>query len=181
MTNIKNSAVDLTELAIGVVVLGVVVSVGAVILVGVRDSQLTGTTTVTTVNESVATLGHTATALSEQYFRSIVSVINSTGFETIGATNYTITTDGGVGSIAFSGAAGSLYNQTAVDVTYTRYNVSNPQYNLPDEAAIGLGEFGNWFKILVIVGIAAVVLSLIFLAFGRGGSATNGNTGGVNF
>jgi len=81
----KKSAVDLTELAIGIVVLGIVVSVGATILINVRDT--------TTAN----------------------------------------------------GAA---------------YNVSNA-------AAVGLGEYGNWFKILVIVGIAAVILSLIFMAFGR--------------
>lgn len=88
---LKKSAVDLTELAIGVVVLGIVVSVGATILINVRDTNTAATAS---------------------------------------------------------------------------YNVSN-------KAAEGLAEYGNWFKILVIVGIAAVVLSLIFMAFGRrGGGAT---------
>jgi len=81
----KKSAVDLTELAIGIVVLGIVVSVGATILINVRDTNTVGTAA----------------------------------------------------------------------------------YNVSDDAAIGLAEYGNWFKILVIVGIAAVVLSLIFMAFGR--------------
>lgn len=81
----KKSAVDLTELAIGIVVLGIVVSVGATILINVRDTNTSGT---------------------------------------------------------------------------AAYNVSNL-------AANGLAEYGNWFKILVIVGIAAVVLGLIFMAFGR--------------
>lgn len=87
----KNSAVDLTDLALGIVVLGITVSVGATILINVRDTNTANTT----------------------------------------------------------------------------------PYNLSDKAATGLAEYGNWFKIIVIVGVAAVVLSLIFMAFGRhGGGAT---------
>lgn len=85
-TLFKKPAVDLTDLAIGIVVLGIVVSVGATVLINVRD--------------------------------------------------------------------------TNTDTTGAAYNVAN-------KAAIGLAEYGNWFKILVIVGVAAVVLSLIFMAFGR--------------
>lgn len=81
----KKSAMDLSELAIGVVVLGIVVSVGATILINVRDTTTSGTSA----------------------------------------------------------------------------------YNVSDKAALGLGEYGNWFKILVIVGIAAAILSLIFMAFSR--------------
>ena len=88
----KKSAVDLTDLAIGIVVLGIVVSVGANVLINVRDTNTAGTSA----------------------------------------------------------------------------------YNVADKAAIGIAEYGNWFKIIVIVGVAAVVLSLIFMAFGRrgGGGAT---------
>jgi len=88
---LRKPAVDLTDLAIGIVVLGIVVSIGATILITIRDTN------------------------------------NSTG---------------------------------------TAYNLSN-------QAAIGLAEYGNWFKIIVIVGVAAVVLSLIFMAFGK-----RGTTGG---
>ena len=91
----KKSAVDLTELAVGIVVLGIVVSIGATVLLNVRDTNVVGDTA----------------------------------------------------------------------------------YNLSDAAAVGLAEYGNWFTILVIVGIAAVVLSLIFLAFGRDGS----RGGGISF
>jgi len=84
---LRKQAVDLTDLAIGIVVLGIVVSIGATILINVRDTN--------------------------------------------------------------------TENGTA--------------YNLADDAATGLAEYGNWFDIIVIVGVAAVVLSLIFLAFGRRG------------
>ena len=90
----RKSAVDLTELAIGIVVLGIVVSIGATVLINVRDTN--------TENDSA--------------------------------------------------------------------------WNLSDAAAGGLAEYGNWFTILVIVGIAAVILSLIFLSFGRAGGG-----GKVNF
>jgi len=88
----KQSAVDLTDLAIGIVVLGIVVSIGATILINVRDTN--------------------------------------------------------------------TENDTA--------------YNLAGSAATGLAEYGNWFDIIVIVGVAAVILSLIFMAFGRRGGAGGG-------
>jgi hypothetical protein len=89
----KQSAVDLTDLAIGIVVLGIVVSVGATILINVRDTN----------------------------------------------------------------------------------TASTVAYNVSEDAAVGLAEYGNWFKIIVIVGVAAVVLSLIFMAFGRN------NQGGMTY
>ena len=88
---LKKPAVNLTDLAIGIVVLGIVVSVGATILINVRDTSTAGTAS----------------------------------------------------------------------------------YNVSDKAAQGLAEYGNWFKIIVIVGVAAVILGLIFMAFGRG---TQGST-----
>jgi len=90
---VKKPAVDLTDLAIGIVVLGIVVSIGATILINVRDTSTANTTA----------------------------------------------------------------------------------YNLSQDAATGLAEYGNWFDIIVIVGVAAVVLSLIFMAFGgrTGGTGTS--------
>ncbi len=94
-TEFKKPAVDLTDLAIGIVVLGIVVSVGATVLINVRDTNTANTAA----------------------------------------------------------------------------------YNVADKAATGLAEYGNWFKIIVIVGVAAVVLSLIFMAFGRG----TGSSGGMSY
>ena len=91
----RTSAVDLTDLAIGIVVLGIVVSIGATILLNVRDTNTA--------------------------------------------------------------------NDTA--------------YNLAGSAASGLAEYGNWFDIIVIVGVTAVILSLIFMAFGR----RSGGGGGVSY
>ena len=93
----KNSAVDLTDLAIGIMVLGIVVSIGATILIGVRDTNLTNT----------------------------------------------------------------------VGCNSTDTSNCDTDWQVADAAAQGLAEYGNWFDIIVIVGVAAVILSLIFMAFGR--------------
>ena len=98
----KKPAVDLTDLAIGIIVLGIVVSIGATILLNVRDTNY---------------------------------VLSATCNDTSGI-------------------------HTGCDTAY----------NLADSAASGLAEYGNWFDIIVIVGVAAVILSLIFMAFGRTGS-----------
>jgi hypothetical protein len=48
---------------------------------------------------------------------------------------------------------------------------NSTSWNVSDKAALGLGEYGNWFKIIIIVSIAAVILGLIFTAFRGGGQA----------
>jgi hypothetical protein len=51
--------------------------------------------------------------------------------------------------------------------------VDTTAYNVTDDAVTGLSEYGNWFSIIIIVSIAAVILALIFSAFGgRGRGAT---------
>ena len=110
----KKSAVDLTDLAIGIVVLGIVVTIGANILLNVRDTN---------------------------YVEAPSCGQNATGGTT--------------------------------DPTYTECGHA---YDLAESAATGIAEYGNWFDIIVIVGVAAVILSLIFMAFGRAGSGGSGDT-----
>jgi len=163
---LKKSAVDLTDLAIGIITLGIVVSIGAYMLTVTRDSKLTGLSTYTTTNESMTATDGGAT-LSNTWFKSVTQIVNSTGGETITASgNYsTSVNDFGVGTVTWIGT--SPYNGTSVKATYTAYNTSRADWALADDAATGIAEYGNWFKIIVIVGVAAVVLSLIFMAFGR--------------
>lgn len=95
----KKNAVDLTDLAIGIVVLGIVVTIGATILLNVRD------------------------------------------------TNYELS---------------ATCNDTS-----GIHTGCDSAWQLGDSAATGIAEYGNWFDIIVIVGVAGVILSLIFMAFGR--------------
>ena len=91
---------DLGDMALQIVILGIIVSIGATVLIGMRDNYVTG----------------------------------------VGGCNAT--------STALCGA----------------------DYNTSNDAASGLGEYGNWFSIIIIVSIAAVILALIFSAFGGKGS-----------
>ena len=54
----KKSAVDLTDLAIGIVVLGIVVSVGATILINVRDTNISGTAAYNVSDKAAASGPH---------------------------------------------------------------------------------------------------------------------------
>ena len=79
-------------------------------------------------------------------------------------------------SIIILGIVTSIGATILLNIRDTNTNTSAGRtiaYNLSNDAAEGLGEYGNWFSILVIVGIAAVILGLIFLAFRPG--QTSGN------
>jgi len=172
-TKNKNSAVDLTELAIGLVVLGIVVTIGAVILVNVRDTHLTDLTTFTTVNETAVGSKTTGADLANAWGKEVLAVTNSSDpAGLLNSANYT-TTVTGEGTLNLKLTTASLFDGKNVNVTYTSYNTSSrADWTLANDSSVGLGEFGNWFKILVIVGVAAVVLALIFMAFGNRGSSS---------
>lgn len=170
----RNTAVDLTDLAIGIVVLGIVVAIGANILIKLRDSTLTDLTVSTTNNETTTALNESGTTLDNPWVAGITRVTNSTTTHDIVAANYSLSVDSvsGVGTISYSDTSAGWPNDTAWNVTYTTYNTSEPQWALANNAALGLAEYGNWFDIIVIVGIAGLILSLIFLAFGNRGQET---------
>ena len=161
---IRKNAVDLTDLAVGITILGIVVAIGATILVNIRNNAVTELSTYSVVNESVSPTD-SGVQFAEGWFSGLTTCNNATSGEVINSANYTV-------SINSENGVGTIVNLTDTfpnpwKCTYSVYNTSEAQYDLPNKAAIGLGEYGNWFDIIVIVGVAAVVLSLIFLAFGR--------------
>jgi hypothetical protein len=174
----KKSAVDLTALAVGIVILGIAVSIGAVILKNVANSQITNAATYQIANESVVPT-MAGTALTKTWVKSIDQVYNVSNGFLLSNTNYTLSvnSDNGVGSLSNSTCKNATFVCDNWKATYTVYNTSDPRYLLPSNATIGLSEYGNWFKILVIVGVSAVVLALIFMAFGKGtGEAETGGS-----
>ena len=160
----KKSAVDLTDLAIGIVVLGIVVSVGAYILITARDSRLTDLQVLTTTNEKLTSVTGAGKQLANTWVKSVINATNSTDGTLIPSTNYSVSISQQSGKATIIATNGG-FNNTNWNVTYQYYNTSRPDWALPNSATTGIGEFGNWFVILTIVGVAAVVLSLIFMAF----------------
>ena len=167
----KNSAVDLTDLAVGIIVLGIVVTIGATILLNVRDARLTDLATVTTAGEQISATDGGA-ALTETWVSGVTSITNDTNASIDYTGNYTVSISNGVATVNWDAASASN-GSTPYNVTYNWYNTSREDWALPNDAAIGLAEYGNWFDIIVIVGVAAVILALIFMAFG------NRNQGGA--
>jgi hypothetical protein len=138
-------------------------------LTATRDSRLTDLSVVTTNNESVNVVD-SGTALANTWGKGVGLVYNNTGNALISSGNYSFSINPDTGVITINNATESCAAGTCVKpwkVTYTTYNTSRPDWSTANDATIGLGEYGNWFKIIVIVGVAAVVLSLIFLSFGR--------------
>lgn len=171
----KKSAVDLTDLALGIVILGITVVIGSSILLNVRDNRLTDLSTVTVANESTY-INNSADTLANTWFQSVSTCYsNVTGTGTLAANtslasgNYTVTVSSLDGTATITNATSAVFPDAAC--TYTYYNTSEAQWNLPNQAAIGLSEYGNWFDIIVIVGIAGLILSLIFMAFANRGNS----------
>lgn len=160
---IKNQAVDLTDMAIGIIILGIVVSIGASIIITFRDSRLTDLSTVTTSNETITQ--SSTTKLSNSWGQSVTTVTNATGGNIVGSGNYTTSISSVDGYITIDNTTSTFPGQW--NVTYNWYNTSRSDWAVANDSAIGLGEYGNWFKIIVIVGVASLVLALIFMSFGR--------------
>ena len=168
----RKQAIDLTDLALAILVLGIVVTVGANILIGMRNNRLTDLSTLTATNETTW-INRTTDTLANVWGNSVIECRgNFTGAgttvaanTTIPSTNYTVTTSNLDGTITLENATSYEYNDAAC--TYTYYDTTEAQWALPNEAASGLSEYGNWFDIIVIVGIAGIILALIFMAFGN--------------
>lgn len=174
--NIQKKAVDLTDLAVGILILGIVVSIGAVILTNMRDSRLTNLATEEIKGEGIVP-DDGGTQFSKAYFKSITECYNgSTPITQSG--NYTITTGTGIGTITNTSATYSASTASHYKCNYTTYNITRADYTLPNNASIGLAEYGNWFKILVIVGVASVILALIFIGLGKGSQGEGQGIGG---
>jgi len=180
--NEKKSAVDLTDMAIGLVILGIVVTIGALVLTNLRDNRLTDLSTVATSNETLTTVTEKGEILSYKWVKSVDACINSTDAVKIASANYStsISSVDGAAKVSFATGGTATFNNTNWGCNYTWYNTSSrPDYALASDAATGIAEYGNWFDIIVIVGIAGLVLALIFLAFGR--DSGTGYSGGVGY
>ena len=169
----KKNAVDLTDLALGILILGITVTVGANIMIGLRDSTLTGLSSSVTANESIdiSTTG-TDTFANTWVTGTTATCINASDGAAIGAGNYTITVDAVTGSGTITNVTTSAEANYPWNCSYSTYDTTRADWALPDATATGLAEYGNWFDIIVIVGIAGLILSLIFMAFGNRGDSS---------
>lgn len=156
--------VDLSKFALSIVVLGIVASIGAVIMLGVRDSSdpvieaVKLNLTTATYNNTIADIhGFVNPCSALQNGTESVKFWNGT------AVDYNINAARGTLEILEQGQ--DVQAGGGISFNITNHYKCTADYNLSNNAALGLGEYGNWFSILVIVSIAAVIIGLIMLAF----------------
>ena len=166
--NKKNNAVDLTDIALAVLIIGITVSIGSRMLITYRDNRLSDLGTYSTANETinVSSAAGGSDTFDNGWFDSVTTCYNSTNGVVIGSGNYTISVDSVTGVGTITNVTTDATCDYGWNCTYSAYNTSEAQWSLPDSAATGLAEYGNWFDIIVIIGVAGLILSLIFLAFG---------------
>jgi len=90
-----------------------------------------------------------------------VALVDGTDY-TVSGTTFTIT------NINYA------WNSLDLSYSYNQLQSNNTDYALAGDAVLGLGEFENWFSIIVIVGIAGLVLFLVFNSFTPGRSEIGG-------
>ena len=170
---------DLQKFIISIVLIGIVLVVGIYIADNIGTTlEEDVTTSGTNTNETLVSVDNvTATSfaiLSTQPTAScsLTVVVNATGGETIASGNYTQPT-----SCTIIATAGSSYNGTNWNVTYgysytlaTSTAASNAAEDVVDALATGTA----WISILVIVGFAVIVLSM--LTSGLGSAASTART-----
>jgi hypothetical protein len=169
----KKSAIDLTDLAVGIVVLGVVVAIGVTVLANMQTARRTDLDIITTNHETITALNATGSKLSNTWVSGVNNMTNITDGTLIDAANYTVSIDSITGQATITLSPGALpaeLNESTFNVSYNWYNTSRADYSLLTNSITGIAEYGSWFSIIVIVGVAAVVLGLIFMAFGKSGS-----------
>jgi len=164
----------LTTLALTVLILGIIVTIGASLMLNLRDNQRADVATLTATNETVTQAQFQTAAgdpLTKAWGVSVKTVINETGHVTLDSANYTTTVDSVSGIMSFKNATENIYGDNW-KVTYYYYDTTDPRYSLPNDTAIGIGEFGNWFDIIIIIGIAGLIISLIYLGLGSKSSSS---------
>jgi len=67
------------------------------------------------------------------------------------------------------------WTQVELSYDYLSDRTTAADYSLAISAEAGLGELGNWFGIIIIVGIAGAIITILFVAFGNTGR------GGVDY
>ena len=156
--------IDLSSFAVSILVLGIVAAIGAIVLTGFRD--VAPTTAYTIYNETLpSNVSNAAYAyLKNPGCEGVSSCMNASNGANILPGNYTVSVPTDTSQMC-----GIKANYAALvhswNCTYTGGNISSPAYDIANKAIIGVSEYQNWFKILVIVAVAALILGLIFLAF----------------
>ena len=165
MTNKRGQVGALSGNVIGLGIAAIVLVLLLVIAQNMRDMDIvTKVNSGSAVNESLTTVNQAGDALDADTnpacVATIVRVINgSTGIE-VPSTNYTT-----VGCIVYQ-VGGGYNNNTPWNVTYS-FTYADQAYVAGNKSIVGLATFADFWVIIVLAIVAAVVIGIIFGVFSR--------------
>lgn len=151
---------------IALVFAGIILILGLVITQSLRDTDtITQSQGATVTNETVTSVIEAGQNVAQVGYRAAnsftaVAVYNSSGGEVLTAANYTLST---VGALAI--AAGSEYNNTNLNITYT-YLHGGEAWASSNETLVGLASFADFWEIIVLAIVITVVIGLLLVVFG---------------
>lgn len=162
---IPSSVIALSVAAIALVLL-IVISQEVIETDIVRKSQsgnVTNETLSAAITENGVVLG--AGASSPGCIATIEYAVNESSImSAIPAGNYSVSDC----TISYAGDTAQAVNNTIWNVTYS-YTWGDTAYGAGNQTVSGLGTFGDFWTIIVLAIIAAVVIGIIFSIFGRPG------------
>ena len=162
-----------------------------IMIFALMGGEIIGTDTVTQAYTSGSTAqngitftdaGTTLTACNgaNQGALSTIAVINASSGATVPASNYTAS-----GCTLTSVGAGSLFNATTVNATYT-YTYAGSSYTVMNDTVSGISSVTDWYDIFIVIGAMVVLILLTVIIIGAirgsglmagGISSGNGNVG----
>lgn len=158
----------LPQTALMIVVLIVMIAIGATLLSQIKDSSGIVVTSNSVVNETFTNVVKFGTNTFTYYpVTSIVQIVNTSNGVLVPTANYTLGAAGTTWNL--SGKVTVLqgeWNNTNLSVSYLyNKNVNNEVGNVTDKGLDAMTQYSNWFTILVIIIIMAVIIGLLLRSF----------------
>jgi len=151
-----------------IVIIGILLVIGLVVLDKMEEASWVSTAGTGGSNETLTTVTEAGEDFTDSTLRNVVCTVgivtNATGGETIAAGNYTQT------NCNLAAAAGSEYNNTNWNVTYTSQYDADTVASLAGNATIGaVADIPDWLPVIVVVVVASVILGLVYFFRKTGG------------
>jgi hypothetical protein len=172
----NNEAFNLQKFIISVVIIGIILVVGIYISDEIGDTTKVENTAGTVTNESVtfgvlnAAQTLNVASLEDVSCGSVTFVANQTATgETLAVGNVTLTS----GCTLLNASAIDAYpaaDKVYVSYTYT-YTASTDASNAADDVVDALATGTSWVSILVVVGFAVIILTMLTSGLGMAGAA----------
>ena len=162
---IKNKG-QLGGLATNVLIIGASAIILVMLLVILQDTRdldiLTKVNSATVTNESYTptTAGAALTANTAPACSAALSMVTNSSGDDINSGNYTLN------RCTLANTTSTF--QTSWNVTYD-YTFGDIAYTSANSTVVGLATFGDFWSIIVLAIVAAIVLGIIFAIFRKGG------------